>query len=51
MYESNGASGGEEEFVVEKICDVRVRGGVREYYLKWKGFSELVYLILWNYLF
>ena len=30
----------EEEYVVEKVVDVRMNKGRKEYLLKWKGYKE-----------
>ena len=31
----------EEDYTVEKIVDERIRDGIHEYFLKWKGYSDL----------
>lgn len=37
---SDAGSEEEEDYVVEKIIDRRVKGGKVEYFLKWKGYDE-----------
>ena len=36
---------GEEEYDVEKVIDVRVNKGRKEYLLKWKGYEEYTSLL------
>ena len=37
---SPSPAGSDDEFEVEKICDKRLKKGIIEYYIKWKGFPE-----------
>ncbi len=38
--DSDGSDIPEDEFQVERIVRVRIRGGKKEYFLKWKGYPE-----------
>ncbi|KAL5967878.1 hypothetical protein TSMEX_004382 [Taenia solium] len=40
LHESEDSDIGEGEYQVEKIVKVRIRGGRKEYLLKWKGYAE-----------
>ncbi|VDD76768.1 unnamed protein product [Mesocestoides corti] len=40
LRESDDSEIGEDEYQVERIVKVRIRGGKKEYFLKWKGYSE-----------
>ncbi|VDM23664.1 unnamed protein product [Hydatigera taeniaeformis] len=40
LHESEDSDIGEGEYQVEKIVKVRIRGGKKEYLLKWKGYAD-----------
>ena len=40
VAETSTGAAAEEIFTVEKIVDMRVKGGKKEYLLKWKGNPE-----------
>ena len=44
---TNEGSQGCDEYVVERVIDMRVRRGIKEYLLKWKGYPKLV--IIYNF--
>jgi len=40
MSDTEELPSAEEDFVVETILDKRIKAGVTEYFLKWKGYGE-----------
>lgn len=38
--DSEGSDVAEDEYQVEKILKVRIKGGKKEYFLKWKGYPD-----------
>ena len=39
MYNNENVYNGGDEFEVDEIMDVRLINGVKEYLIRWKGFS------------